>query len=60
LKLKALMMAILVEVVNILLRLARVSLKLADMIFKVLLLDTPSHYLIVRRVKMFHHLLLVR
>ena len=52
------MAAILLKVVNILLHLARLSLKLADMIFEVLVLNAQCLYLICR-VKMFLHLLVL-
>ena len=55
-KLKAFTAAILLKVVNILLHLARLSLKLADMIFKVLVLNAQCLYLLICRVKMFLHL----
>ena len=58
-KLKAFTAAILFKVVNILLHLARLSLKLADMIFKVLVLNSQCLYLLICRVKMFLHLLVL-
>ena len=59
LKLKAFTAAILLKVVNILLHLARLRLKLVDMIFKVLVLNVQCLYLHICRVKMFLHLLVL-
>jgi len=50
LKLKAFTAAILLKVVNILLHLARLSLKLADMIYKVMVLNVQGLHLLICRV----------
>jgi len=57
-KLKALMAVILLEVVNILLHLARLSFSLVDMIFEDLVLSTQSVYFLICRVEMFLNLLI--
>jgi len=53
------MPAVLLKVVNILLHLARLSLKLADMIFKDLVLNVQGLYLLICRVKMFLRLFML-